>query len=628
MCGILVSIKNNGNIDKDKFAQALRFIDHRGPDSHGSYFNEEGNLAIGHTRLSILDLSTAGAQPMTSFQGRYVICYNGEVYNYQTLKKDITEKYGFNEWSGNSDTEVILQGVEFEGVKFLNKLNGDFAIVIYDKQTKIIYALRDPVGKKPLFYSVSSGEISFCSEISGIVATGVVTRSLDTNALAEQLSFMYVTEPNTLYSSIKKFKPGILYTFKETECVEEISLFEDLKPPVQILENPENDLRRLILESVERQVVSDVPVGLFLSGGLDSSIVAAALKETGKTIHSAYTISLNQADLKKDGQSDDLYYAKKVAELYGIKLKVVDAKRDFLSDLPNLIQYMEDGFTDPAALNTYILSSFAKNDGVSVVLTGQGADEYLGGYRRYLVGIKSLGGNDGLRKIISLLLSCTPVNILPLPEKIKRRINRVKILLKGSRAERLFGLYSWTSQDAVNQILSDKVSSSQEKLYKLFDQYSDREILDALMLVDHQYDLLSLNLTYTDRMSMAAGVEARVPLLDHELIRFYNQTPSAEKVKNMSSKHILKKAAEGLLPNEIIYREKAGFGLPLRAWLKGENEALNHYLDNKRIERQGIFNPSKVKQIKLEQESGKVDWSYTIMTLLCQQMLIDKFQLA
>ena len=626
MCGI-VAISSTPD-QSYPLNQVLQAIEHRGPDDLGTYVSKSADCHLGHVRLSIIDLSAAGHQPMFDRSGRYVISFNGEIYNYQELKRALEKDYGGIGWKGHSDTEVIVEGVAREGVEFLGKLNGIFALALYDQQEQKLHLLRDPLGIKPLFVTEQSGAIFFCSELKGLMVIPELKRSLRLDSFAEQLGFMYVPEPYTLYQEFSKVEPGVCITYQKGVCVAQKYLFPKLWDVEPYVSEDEaiKAFQSTFAKAVERQLIADVPVSLFLSGGLDSSAIAWQAVNGQATIQDAYTISFSDDDQKYDLQTDDLRYARQMADYLGIKLQVITAKKSFLSLLPNLIHFMEDGFSDPAAINTYLISTHAREQGVKVMLSGQGADEFLGGYRRYLAERMLRSIPAPLLNLLSKLEKLLPVQMPGRLNAFNRRLRRFSQLAGKPVRLRILGMYSWATPNQIRELFVEPPDIDfGEAFIELLDSYHEREIVDAMLALDYHYALMSLNLCYTDRMSMATGVETRVPFLDFDLIRVMNSIPANLKVKGREGKYLLKKAMEPYLPHDVIYRSKAGFGLPIRSWLSRDDELLKCYLDGDRLKQQGLFNEHVVSQLIKEQMSGAKDHSYLLMTLLVQQVWLDNY---
>jgi asparagine synthase (glutamine-hydrolysing) len=604
---------------------SIEAIKHRGPDDQGEFHSDRGDCHLGHVRLSILDLTSAGRQPMEDCSGNFVISFNGEIYNFRELKRDIEARYGPLSWRSETDTEVVVEGFAREGRAFLNRLNGMFALAIFDKASGVLHVLRDPLGIKPLFVTHQGGAVFFCSELKGLLALPWLRRTLREGALADQLAFMYLPEPFTFFEEFTKVEPGVCFTYRQGRQVASTRLFEHLEDPSLKLGGEEEAivlLREHMDRAVVRQLMADVPVSLFLSGGLDSSAVAHFAVQGGAKVKSAYTIAFSEADLRLDSQGDDLRYARLMAERLGLDLQVIPAGREFMARLPELIGFMEDGFTDPSAINTYVISAAARAAGVKVMLSGQGADEYLGGYRRYQaerlleripspmrLALAGVGG--GLARLSSGAAG--------------RRMERLARLAGQSPSARMLGMYTWTSPETLADLLDGRSLWSGGEIFRdRFGMDLTGDIVARMLRIDQWYDLMSLNLCYTDRMSMAVGLEARVPFLDFDLVRLMNAIPTSLKVKGREGKYVLKKAMEPHLPRSVIYREKTGFGLPLRAWLQGPVDLVDHYLDSGRIARQGRFRAAAVQRLLAEQRAGKADHAYTLFTLLCQQIWLEK----
>jgi asparagine synthase (glutamine-hydrolysing) len=624
MCGIVaISSPAGARFDLSPVLDAIR---HRGPDGSGLFASPQGDCHLGHVRLSIIDLSSAGRQPMADASGRYVVSYNGEIYNFADLKQALVRAHGPILWRSSSDTEVIVEGYAREGVTFLEKLNGIFALAIFDRETGELSVLRDPVGIKPIFVTEQNGHAYFCSELKGLATLPGLRRTLRRQSIADQLTFMYVPEPHTPFEEIYKLEPGRLVVYRLGRRVSERKLFGWMDAPVSLFDEQEavEAFSAAFAAAVRRQLISDAPVSLMLSGGLDSSAVAYEAVRGGGVVRDAYTIAFDKADMAHDQQSDDLGYARVMADRLQLKLQVIPAERDFLSLLPQLSRFMEDGLSDPALINTYLICRAARSRGVKVMLTGQGADEYLGGYRRYVAQRLLASMPRFARAALALAGKALP-SALPGPfNALTRRANRLVRLAGMSRTDRILGLYTWAAPDRIRSLFREpRPMAIGADLQRLFEALAESDEIDAMMRVDHVYDLLSLNLTYTDRLSMAASVEARVPFLDFELIRVMNSIPIALKVKGGVTKYVLKKAMEPHLPREVVHREKAGFALPIRAWMRQDGDLLRRYFDRDRIAAQDLFDPVALRSLLDEQFSGRDDHTNLLFSMLCIQVWLD-----
>lgn len=625
MCGIIaISSPKNCQFNVN---DAIQAIHHRGPDDDGIFQSKEGDAHLGQVRLSIIDLSAAGHQPMQDSSGRYLMTYNGEVYNFLELKANLESTYGPIAWKSSSDTEVILEGFAREGYRFLSQLNGIFALAIYDQEARELHVLRDPIGIKPLYFSAQGDSVFFSSEVKGLLAFKNLKRTVRKQSLVEQLAFMYVPEPYTMYEEFMKVQPGVYHRYVEGKLVDSKPLFSHLQSPIsQSSEEVLTEQLHATLEkAVRRQLIADVPISLFLSGGLDSSSIAFEAVQAKANIQSAYTISFSEEDNALDGQSSDLRYAGLMAKKLGLKLHIIQAESEFLGLLPTLLDFMEDGISDPAAINTFLICQSARKDGVKVMLSGQGADEYLAGYRRYMAEKMILDMSTLTKKSLANLGSILPSN---LSGKFSTTYRRFKKLAKAAGQpshERVASYFMWGGGEQIKSLFVDQqVEKPGNDLVEFLDQHAHLDAVSSMLLADQQFDLRALNLSYTDKMSMAVGLEVRVPFLDFEMVQLMNSIPRELMLKNGQQKYILKKAMEPYLPKEVIYREKAGFALPIRSWFSKRSAFLDHYFDQQRLEAQGIFRPKQVQKLLNEQFSGKEDHSYLLFSMLCQQIWLDK----
>jgi asparagine synthase (glutamine-hydrolysing) len=624
MCGISGF---SGTSLPEGLERSLAAIHHRGPDDRGFFVSESRDCFLGNVRLAIQDLSPAGHQPMADASGRYWLAYNGEVYNFRELRMDLERRHGAIAWRGHSDTEVIVEGFAREGFAFLSRLNGIFALALYDTRERLTHLLRDPLGIKPLFITRQAGGVYFCSELKGLLTLPQLKRTIRLDAFAEQLAFMYVPEPLTPFEEFSKAPPGVCFTVAAGREVSAQPLYQHLddREPFTSDDDAITTLRATLKSAVQRQLISDAPVSLFLSGGLDSSAVAHFAVEGGATVNTAYTISFADSDRKLDEQGDDLGYARLMADRLGLSLTVIEADQRFLQRLPELMPFMEDGFSDPSAINTFLICEAARNAGVKVMLSGQGADEYLGGYRRYRAEMLLERAPRWSRRALAMAGRTASSAVRPWSNAASRRLGRLASVAGKSTSDRLLDLYTWTRPELIQALLAGRTNAASAAAFQSrFGINAHRDIREAMMRVDQHYDLMSLNLCYTDRMSMAASVEARVPFLDFELVRVMNALSPSLKVRGRQGKFALKKAMEPLLPHDVIYRPKAGFGLPLRAWLRGNKDWLSQYFAPERIRRQGIFDSDALQRVMQEQFTGKADHAYTVFTLMCQQLWLER----
>jgi asparagine synthase (glutamine-hydrolysing) len=629
MCGF-ISISSGRESDfTERVNKSAKLLRHRGPDSNGIFVSDKFDCFLAHTRLSILDTSPAGRQPMFDATGRYALAYNGEVYNFEHLKKYLEKKYGLICWRSSADTEVILEGFSREGIDFFRRLNGTFAFSLYDKDEKKLYLLRDPLGVKPLFYAYEDEAYFFSSELKALKPLLNNKLNLRQDSIAEILAFMYIPEPSTLYMEINKVVPGELLVIShgKIESTHKIDFF-DLAP--RVVPSNERDLaekfREMFLNAVQRQLVSDVPVGIMLSGGLDSSAVAYAASLKGEKIKEAYTVSFSKNSLAKLYQSDDLHFAKLVSKSLGMNLNIIPAELEFDEIIPKLINFFEDGITDPAAINTYIICEQARRSGIKVMLTGQGADEFLAGYRRYAGEQIISGMPEALRKSIGLIHPFIGSNFKGRLNSAARRLKKLSHSASLNEESRMLSLFTWGTPKDIARIVGrdERDLAYVDDFFSFFNQSKsiEKTCLGAMSKIDQKYDLTSLNLAYCDRMSMASGVEARVPILDFELVAFMNAIPFKYKLRGTTSKYIMKKAFEGVIPNEVIYREKAGFASPIKSWIDDRGDFVKEAFDFYSNSRSELFDSNAINMLISKHDCSKEDNSNILFSLIILQNLL------
>ena len=622
MCGILGNYGSSSN-DFMKLT-SLEDIAHRGPDSMGHYKNK--NVYLGHTRLSILDVSERGNQPMFSENGQYIIIFNGEIYNHLDLRKAVLSDVKFN---STCDTETVLKGLIKEGEKFIDRLDGIFAFSFYNLKTNDFIIVRDHFGVKPLYYYKSEKEISFSSELKAINGF-VKNKSINTKALRNYVNFLWCPGEDTPINEIKKLLPGH-YLSGNVNDIKNIKSKMFYSIPFRgnyLLKNEEeivNLLELKLVKALERQMLSDVPVGFFLSGGLDSSLlVAIAKKKYPEKRIECFTIKTNPDN--KEGFSDDLHYAKKVAKYLNVNLNIVEANVDILSSFDKLIYHLDEPQSDPAPINILNICNLAKSKGIKVLIGGTAGDDLFSGYRRH----------QALR--FEKYFEAIP---LPLRKRIKkfslklnkrkpiyRRFSKLVKDLDKSKGARLLGYFDWIDNDIlsglfVEEIKEDKHAFFNELSLLIPEETSD---LNRLLFLELNTFLVDHNLNYTDKASMASGVEVRVPFLDKDLVEFSTLIPPKLKMKGSETKYILKKVAERYLPNEVIYRPKTGFGAPVRKWITEDmDEMIKDYLSSHQIAERGIFNADNVWKLIEDNKKGKIDASYTIWSLLAIESWMRQF---
>ena len=618
MCGIVGVF--GGDLNSLNSANSL--ISHRGPDDDGIYINRTLNIGLGHRRLSILDTSSFGHQPMFADDGKLVLVFNGEIYNYKELRSDLKRK-GFV-FQGESDTEVLLKLYLSEGKKMLSKLNGIFTFAILDINSELLFLARDALGVKPLYYSTEDNVFAFASEIKALLKLIPNNKELDVESINRYLSFLWCPGDGTPLKSVKKLLPGEAIIVKNG-CITDKWLWYKLP----ILNNTNKNLdkgrsisgvTKYLRQAVHRQMVADVPLGAFLSGGLDSSAVVAFAKEVNPDIR---CFSIETKGKQDKGFVADLPYAKRVAKHLNVSLDVVSIESHRMaSDLESMIVQLDEPLADPAALNVLYISQLAREQGIKVLLSGAGGDDLFTGYRRhYALQLERYWGwlpksvRTGLKGITKNLNTDNSIN-----RRIVKMFNGAGL----NSRDRLINYFRWSDDSLLQSLYSPEFrqqlagSNSNQVMQDFLEPIlTSASSLDQMLALEQRFFLTDHNLNYTDKMSMAAGVETRVPFLDLDLVNFAARIPDKFKQKGSVGKWVLKKAMEPYLPKEVIYRPKTGFGAPLRTWIKHDlQELLRDVLSPDSLNKRGLFSSKAVQQLILD-NNNKIDASYTLFSLLC-----------
>ena len=619
MCGIVGIF--GGDLNSLNSANSL--ISHRGPDDDGIYINRTLNIGLGHRRLSILDTSSFGHQPMFADDGKLVLVFNGEIYNYKELRSDLKRK-GFV-FQGESDTEVLLKLYLSEGKKMLSKLNGIFTFAILDINSELLFLARDALGVKPLYYSTEDNAFAFASEIKALLKLMPNNKELDVESINRYLSFLWCPGDGTPLKSVKKLLPGEAIIVKNG-CITDKWLWYKLP----ILNNTNKNLdkgrsisgvTKYLRQAVHRQMVADVPLGAFLSGGLDSSAVVAFAREVNPDIR---CFSIETKGKQDKGVVDDLPYAKRVAKHLNVSLDVVSIESHRMaSDLESMIVQLDEPLADPAALNVLYISQLAREQGIKVLLSGAGGDDLFTGYRRhYALQLERYWG--WLPKSVRTGLESITRN-LNTDNSINRRIVKMFNGAGLNSEDRLINYFRWSDDPLLQSLYSPEFrqqlagSNSNQVMQDFLEPIlTSASSLDQMLALEQRFFLTDHNLNYTDKMSMAAGVETRVPFLDLDLVNFAARIPDKFKQKGGTGKWVLKKAMESYLPKEVIYRPKTGFGAPLRTWIKHDlQELLRDTLSPDSLNKRGLFSSKAVQQLILDNNNNKIDASYTLFSLLC-----------
>lgn len=628
MCGLAGF---SGDFSEAALHEAERSIAHRGPDNSGVYSDAEQRVGLVHRRLSIIDLSEAGAQPMSSPDGSLVLVFNGEIYNYRELREPLVAQ-GVR-FRGHSDTEVLLHLYAREGQQMLERLNGIFALALWDLRDRSLLLVRDALGVKPLYYAESARGVAFASEIKALLRIAPELRELDPVALSRYLTFLWCPGRRTPLEHVKKVLPGEALSVRDGRVERRWTWYRHpfLRGDREPVESRDaiSGTTEHVRRAVHRQLVSDVPVGAFLSGGLDSSAVVAFAREQAPDIQ-CFTIDVPNNE--GEGFAEDLPYARRVAAHLGVALHVITVEADsMVSDLEDMIWHLDEPLADPAPLNVLYISQLARRHGMKVLLSGAGGDDVFSGYRRH-----AAIAFDALWDVVPRPLR---VGLHTASTRLDRRrptARRLEKLLSGARyagPARLTNYFRWLVPEELGLLLASDVRDSARigevdaPMVDLLARLpAGTSRLNQMLALEQAFFLPDHNLTYTDKMSMAVGVEVRVPFLDLELVDFAARLPDRFKQRARTGKWVLKKAMEPYLPRDVIYRPKTGFGAPLRRWIRGElRPLLTDVLSRESLTRRGLFDPGAVHQLIARNQDGHVDAAYTLFSLMAIEIWCRRF---
>ena len=621
MCGIYGCLSTrpmNESMETllDRMGGAIR---HRGPDDQGRYLGR--GVGLGMQRLSIIDVA-GGHQPIANEDETVWLVLNGEIYNFQELRPQL-ESRG-HRFRTRTDTEVIVHLYEDDGPSFFKRLRGMFALALWDVKRERLILGRDRIGEKPLYVRHEPGRLLFASEMKSILQVEDVPRRINLSALEEYLALGYVPAPLTLLEGIEKLLPGH-YLLIEKGRLEDREYWD--VPVGQVESRPEEEwierIREKLLETVRMQLVSDVPLGAFLSGGIDSSTIVAAMARLTSRPVKTYSIGYEGTH----SYYNELPYAKVVAEAFGTDHHEIIVRPEVSELLPKLIWHLDEPIADSACLTTYLVSKLAR-ESVTVILSGVGGDELFGGYRRYL--------GDGVRRWYRLLPGPVRQSWLPalfrrLPQDRhsawKDYVRYAAAFVKTAEqdpATRYMSYVTLLTPQVQRELLRSETAgelngtgAAAEALQRYFARRSKDESLNRIIYVDLKTSLADDLLALTDRMSMAASIECRAPLVDFELVELASRMPSSLKVRGLSLKYLLKKAVAPWLPREVIERKKRGFGAPVGAWLRSELQPLiQEVLSEQQVRRRGLFHWPAIRRILVEHQEQRSDHTDHIFALI------------
>jgi asparagine synthase (glutamine-hydrolysing) len=600
-------------------------IAHRGPDAAGTWSYEDDRVSVhfGHRRLSIIDLSAAADQPLSK-HGMTLI-YNGELYNYRALRAELTAR-GVR-FATNSDTEVVLESWRTWGPDSLRRFRGMFALALLDERTGELVLARDPLGIKPLFYLPRGDGLIFASELKALVAAVPSELSIERGALVASLLYYWVPEERCVISGVRKLPGGSWLCFRPDGSYTQQHYWRVADVATAAAAGPAADLGLVIKDSVASHLVSDVPVSTFLSGGLDSSIVTVLAHQLDPGID-AYTITFRREDQRLEAMPDDAVYARKVAEHFGVQLHEIEISPEIVGLLPRIVDVLDEPIGEPAAINTLLICEAARERGVKVVLSGMGADELFAGYRKHLACVLA-GRYRELPKAARAFVRST-VDRLPVSAagrglrytRWAKRFLSFAELPEEPRFRRSYTLYDPGELAALlSPDLGGYVNQVVEEHSYIYNDNSLDDEINRMCLADARLFLPGLNLSLTDRASMAASVEVRVPFVDPLVAEAAFSLDGEAKIRRREGKSELKRVAEDWLPHEIVHRPKAAFSAPLRAWVRNDlQEMINDVLVGGDLIRSGIIRREALLQLIQEEKTGREDRAKQIWQLLTAEL--------
>jgi asparagine synthase (glutamine-hydrolysing) len=600
-------------------------IAHRGPDAGGVWTHQDERVSIhlGHRRLSIIDLSSAANQPF--HKENLTLVYNGELYNYQELRAELAA--AGTSFVTHSDTEVVLEAWRRWGPRSLDRFRGMFAFALADTSTGELVLARDPLGIKPLFYHRRGEGVVFASELKALLAALGTELRIEPGALAASMLYYWVPEQRCAIQGVSKLPAGCWARIRPGGTVEVHEYWRVQDVAAEAATGPSADLRAVIEESVAAHLIADVPVSSFLSGGLDSSIVTVLAHRAVQGID-AYTITFRPEDQKLEAMPDDAVYARKVARQFGIDLHEIEISPQIVDLLPRMVDILDEPIGDPAAINTLLMCEAARGAGVKVILSGMGADELFGGYRKHLACVMA----SRYRRLPAVARSAARAGVNSLPVSVggrgmryprwAKRFMTFAELPEEARFRRSYTLYDPEDLAAlVGPGLVDQVDGVIEEHAAVYNDNALDDEINRMCLADTRLFMAGLNLTYTDRASMAASVEVRVPFVDKVVAQAAFTIPGSRKIRGRQAKAALKDAAEAWLPSEIVHRPKASFGAPLRAWVRNDlRELIDDVLVGGELVEAGMLREPALRRLIADERAGRQDNAKQIWQLLSMEL--------
>ena len=618
MCGIagILGTSDGFAVDEELVTTMRELIHHRGPDDGGSWHSPEGRVALAHRRLSIIDLSPAGHQPMSNEDGTVWITFGGEIYNHLEIRPELEAKG--HRYHSNTDTETIVHLYEEEGIRCLERLHGMFHLAIWDSRTRELHLARDRLGKKPLYYAQPSGGLVFGSEIKALLAHPALTAELDEEAFFHYLTFVCTPAPMTMFKGVRKLGPAERMTVRADGSTE-IETFwspfsEKTADEVASMEEPELEERLLALlrESIRRRMMSDVPFGVFLSGGVDSSTNVALMSELMDAPVRTFSVGFERYE-----RYNELEHARTIARKFGTDHHevVIDA-HDLESFLPELIYHQDEPLADWVAVPLHYVSKLARDNGTVVVQIGEGSDELFHGYQSYRSFARF---HSRYRPALRYFPSRVARAASGLAFRTGKLVPHAQAVEEAAAGRIPF----WGGAIAYQGALKDRVLTngrahpdSYDVVRRLWNEAGDADLLQKMTYLELKNRLAELLLMRVDKMTMRNSVEARVPFLDADLVEFALALPPEMKVRDGQGKYLLKKAVSGLLPPEIVNRPKQGFSAPVSEWFREDlGERARREIRNSSLAERGLLDYDTIDDLWRAHRAGRGDWAFQLWNI-------------
>jgi len=627
ICGIWEYGASEGSLDASLIARMRDEMTHRGPDDSGELLFDDRRGAFGFRRLSIIDLSPAGHQPMHGCDENTWLVFNGEIYNHAQLRTGL-EARG-HKYSSRTDSETILHLYEERGLDFIYDIEGDYAIALWDAGKQQLVLVRDRIGVKPLYFYHRDGRFIFASEIKAILQHPSVTADMDEQSLYHYLTFLTTPAPTTLFRDIQKLPAGHVLTLKRDGTLN-VQQYWDALPPAQPTVHDESEHRaeilRLLRDSIRKRMMSDVPFGVFLSGGVDSSANVALMSELISRPVETFTVGFSDAEYLNELQS-----ARRIAQQFGTNHhEVIISEKEMREFLPRLVFHQDEPIADPVCVPLYYVSQLARDSGTIVVQVGEGSDEIFSGYDNYVRHLRiyetfwrhAEALPRSLRRALSSLSR-------PALEATGRKRAAIELIRRLGADEPLFWggavVYDETFKPRVlSQSLRERMNGLsslrvvEPYLKRIEQERPQSDFLARMTYLELKLRLPELLLMRVDKITMATSVEARVPFLDHHLVEYALGVPRSFKVEGTVGKHILKRALEDILPHDLLYEPKRGFGAPVREWFRdrGLYGLINDHLLDSALQKRDLLDQKFVSWMLEEHRSGKRDWGFHLWALL------------